>query len=110
MTAFQRTLKQQATYFAPSTNDGFGRTTVDAGTLVTVRWQDASVLFRSVENQEETSSAIVYMSDATVPRGWLVLGDETGNDPKTTDGAFEIRQVMKSPNLKNTEDVYKVFL
>lgn len=107
---FKRTLKQQATYFAPGSNDGFGGVSVDTGTLVDVRWQDRNVLFRSNENREETSTAIVYMSVATEPKGWLVLGDETGNDPKLIDGAFEIRQVQKSPDLSNSYIVYKVFL
>ena len=110
MVFFKKHLHQQATYFAPSTNDGFGRTTVDSGTLVNVRWQDQNVLFRSVDSLEETSSAIVYMADEIVPRGWLVLGDETGNDPKLVAGAFEIRQVQKSPTLDNRAILYKVFL
>jgi hypothetical protein len=104
-------LKQTLTYWEAPTNDGFGGLTPNAvGVLLSCRWQNDNVLFRTPQSNEETSSAVVYVENAPQIGGFFALGDFTTEDPLTLEGAFEIRQVKTSPDLKNTYNVVKVFL
>lgn len=112
MTAYKRSLRQNITYWPPVTKDGFGGVNVSSGVLIKGRWEDKSVLFRSVDNREETSSSIVYTKeeDNVSNGGKLALGDFSGELPPSNEKVYEVRQVNKSPSMKNRYKVVKVFL
>lgn len=123
-----------ATYWAPNLNDGFGQVTFAVGTTIRCRWQDENVLFRGADNKEYTSSAVVYPSEALALRGMLDFGpgillfDDDGETVLTDDDgtvleddavafdildfpdAREIRQVLTSVSLKNTNRIHKALL
>ena len=100
MAIYDRNLNQVATYWPPATDpvEGGG---VEHGAPVAIRcrWQNVSRLFRSVDGQEITSSAIVYPNRELIARGYLFLGTSTATDPRRVDGAREIGAVGKSPSL-----------
>jgi len=114
-------MPQTATYWCASgaTPDGAGGLDFSRvpPQLVRCRWQDKAVLFRSVDGQELTSSAIVYTDRRVEPRGYLALGDWTELmndegyvDPASACNAREIRQIDRSPNLRGTLVLNKVYL
>lgn len=105
-----RRMKQIATYWAPAPADLYGNTSFAAPVLVMVRWQAQAVLFVNSEGREETSSAVVYPAMPLAIQGYIFLGTSVASNPKTVAGAYEIRQLGGSPNLRQTETLAKVFL
>jgi len=105
--AYTRNLKQDATYWPPGTNDGFGGVSFGAAAPIKCRWEDKAELFRNAQGQEVTSSAVVYVDRVLAIKGKLALGTFAGTPPVT---AREIRQVGGSPNLKAARDLNKVWL
>ena len=105
-------MTQEATYWPPGVPDGFGGLDFSGcmPVLIMCRWQDDAVLFRDAQGREVTSSSIVYVDRDVAVRGFLVLGDHTTELPHRVVGAFEIRQVGKSPLLSESETLYKAFL
>lgn len=112
MEPYTRNMRQDATYWAPGTNDGFGnRTFAIAPVLIKCRWQDVAKLFRSATGEERTSVAIVYVDRVLEVGGYLVRGNMTQEaDPTTVEGAHEVRQLGSSPNLRATQELLKVWL
>jgi len=104
-------MNQQATYWAPLANDGFGGMTFDTPILIMCRWQNDAVLFRDTHGREVTSSSIVYPDQELAVRGYLALGDQTVTlDPRSLVEAGEIRQLGQSPSLDATRVLHKVFV
>lgn len=111
MTARTRNLEQTATYWPPGANDGFGNVGFGTPVTVYVRRQDKAELFRDAEANEVVSNAIVYIDQDVANKGYLALGDHTGTaSPIGLDGAYEIRAVGETPNLRNSEVLYKAWL
>ena len=105
-------MRQRATYWAPGGNDGFGSVVFEAPEYpVHCRWQGEAVLFRDAQAREQTSQAVVYPEKELELQGYLALGDyEYVVDPRTIEGAFEIRQKASSPQLTGDLILHKVFL
>lgn len=111
LSAYTRTLRQTGTYWASLGKDGFGKRLLAAPVTIVCRWENKNVLFRGPDNQEHTSSAIVFCLSELDLNGFLALGDYTATlNPYTLPQAKEIRQVNKSPDLANTYNVVKVML
>jgi len=103
-------LYQTATYWAPGAPDEYGLVSFSAPVSMDCRWQDVAELYRDANGNELTSSSIVYFASDVLRQGWLFEGSSVAADPKTVDGASEIRRVDSSPNLTNTQSLYKVYL
>lgn len=111
MIPWTRNMHQEATYWSPLANDGFGGMTFNTPIEILCRWQNDAVLFRDTEGREVTSSSIVYPNQELAVRGYLALGDQTATpDPRDLADAFEIRQVGQSPSLDATRVLFKAFL
>lgn len=110
MTPYTRNMTQVATYWPPGANDGFGGVSYGAPVAIKCRWQDKAELFRDAEGQELTSSAVVYVDRPLEAKGYLFEGDSTDADPLSVDGAREVRQIGKSPSLKGSRVLHKVWL
>lgn len=110
MTPYTRNLNQVVTYWPPDGNDAFGGRTFGAPVEIAGRWQDKADLFRDVDGREVVSTAVVYTDRNVALRGFLYLGSSVASDPLTVDGAREIRNVGKSPNLAATVTLHKVWL
>ena len=103
--------KQTATYWAPiMPNTGFGNVSFAAPVQIACRWQDRRELFRDSQGQEVISSAVVYPATPLENKGFLVLGLSGDADPRTVEGAYEIRAIGFSPSLKGTVQLDKVWL
>ena len=107
---FTDNMNQLATYWAPSTNDEFGTPVLSAGELIMCRWQDVADVYRDDRGREFTSQAIVYVGSEVARRGFLALGDHASEDPRSTDGAFEVRQLTQSPSLDADVTLWKAVL
>ena len=113
-TAFTLGLDQSATYWPPATPDGFGGVSYGAPVAINCRWQNRSVLFRSVDGEELTSEAIVYVDRVLASKGLLMLGTHTTASPigyrSGEDRPREIRGRQDSPGIDPSLILYKVFL
>lgn len=105
---YTRNLRQIATYWPPAVNDGFGGLTFSTPVRIKCRWEDTAVMFRDVNGEQATSSAVVYVDRSLEIGGHLYQGIGETNTP--TDGSREIRQVGKTPNLSNNLVINKVWL
>lgn len=101
-------MRQIATYWARSGNDGFGGVGYASPVTVNCRWQDSQVLARDADGNEFTSSAIVYTVSALGVEGRLALGTFADSEPVAS--SREIRQTGQSPNLRQTTELHKAWL
>lgn len=116
MTPFTQMMEQDATYWPPGQNDGYGTLSFANITPVAIkcRWQAGNELFRNAQGVEVVSNAIVYTNVEVLEQGWLVLGTAavgaTGTDPREIMGSQEVRRAFGSPSLQADEQLYKVML
>lgn len=111
MSYITRNLKQDATYWAPGGNDGFGGTIYGAPTPLKVRWEDKTTLFVDVDGKEARARARIYVKNTdVVTAGYIFLGTSTSTAPESVAGAFEIRDYRKTPNLNATEFERRVLI
>lgn len=107
-------LNQTATYWAPGTPDGYGRTNFEAVPVeISVRWQDTTELYRDTKGNEQVSSSVIYMLVEIAIGGYIKLGNEeagTVSDPRQVSGAQEVRQIGTSPSLRATQTLYRVIV
>lgn len=111
--AFPFLLNQTATYWAPGGPDGFGGVLFTAApVLISCRWQDVKVLFRTATNEEHTSNALIRPDREVLEKGYLALGDFTGTaNPKTLNGvAREVRGVNEVPSVDGSTKMIRVFV
>lgn len=105
------------TYWPPAKGDGFGGRVFSAPTVFKGRWEDRQESFITPEREMSQSLAIVYLpsyvSDSVQIGGYLCNGISTATDPtdktKVT-GAYEIRQMMKIPDLRNVKTQVQAIL
>lgn len=113
MTHFiRRNLNQDITYWPPEngsqTND-FGHATFDGGILIKGRWEDRVQNIRKPNGDEVVSMAEVMVDTDVEVDGYLALGDYTSQDTPT-EGAREIQDVRKTPDLRNLATEIRAFL
>lgn len=110
-----RMLRQDAVYWSAPTPDGYGGYTFADAIAIKCRWEDRQELFSREPGKEELSRAIVYTNRDLQMNGMLLLGaladlDSDGVNPYEIDGAMEIRQVQKSPDIKARQFLRKNIL
>lgn len=104
-------MNQVATYWAPLSGDGLGGIGFAAPILVSCRWENRAVLYKSRDGKDVVSRAVVYPDQPLLDRGWLALDDRTATaDPKSVTGAQEIQQVGASPSLDDDVVLNKAWL
>lgn len=111
MTMVSRMLKEDITRWPVSGSNGYGGFTFDTPIKVKARWEDRAVLFRTLDNEEEVSNAVVYMAEDIVVGDYFAKGDQTATaDPTTLDIAFRSRNYHRTTDLRNLHALRKVFL
>ncbi len=111
MSYITRNLKQDATYWAPGGNDGFGGTIFGAPTPLKVRWEDRTTLFIDVDGKEVRSRARIYIKDIDLELGgYIFLGTSSSTAPESVDTAYEIRDWRRTPNMRATEFERRVLI
>lgn len=103
---------QTASYFSKgtSTRNQFSQIFYSPPVLIDVRWQDKMELFTDSHGDQSVSNAIVYTLHPLEVESYLFLGRAGFFDPKGEDGAFKIRSVSVTPNLRNTKSLVKAWL
>ena len=105
--------KQKATYWEFLTNDGMGGRTFSTAVEIDCRWEDRAEQLIDADGEEFISQSLVYVDRQTVVGSYLKLGDIAGSPPADPTGAadsYPIRKLKNTPNFKNTETLYEVFL
>ena len=118
-----RMLKQTAVYWPPGSEasggsdfDDYGKPLYGAAVEISCRWEDVSVEYIDAQGTNRTSNAIVYTSIDVKPRGVLLLAALASlagsqlTDPKSNDGAWEIRRFDKLPTLRATKNLRTAYL
>jgi hypothetical protein len=110
MSFLTRNHNQTITYWGSPTKDQFGTKTFADPVQITGRWEDRTETFIDSSGRENVSKAFVFVSQDLDSEGWLFLGTDITSDPKTVTDAFEIRQFIKTPNMKATDFERKAIL
>ena len=105
--SYSALLTQTATYWAPSSNDGFGGISYSAPTTLLVRWQDETDNFQDTEGEEFISDAVIYTSTELQENGWLYLGTSAQANPQNQAGAHRIRRREKTQTPNGSIVVHK---
>ena len=108
MREIKRNLLQDAVYWPPAGNDGFGTKLLGTAVPIKVRWEWKSVLFRDAQSREVMSEAVVYPAQPVEVEGYLALGAELTDNPKEV--GKEIRQVGQTTNLRARKRLNKAWL
>lgn len=103
-----RLLKQDATYWGPPADNGFGGGTYPAPVALKVRWEDKTALFIDANGKEAQSTSQVLVGQDLQLGGYLFLGTSTATSPAP--GAREIRGLEKIPNIKANKFLRRALL
>lgn len=93
-------LREIITYWAPLGTGVFGEDTFDAPKQVNARWEDRQEMIRDKAGQEVISTSRIWLSEDISINGYLFRGETNELDPLQVDGAKEIRQFSKVPDLR----------
>lgn len=115
MARYDRHMNQTLTYWAPSsaTGDVFGKKGFAAPVTYACRWEDEQELIVDKTGQEVQSDARIFVeSTFTNPDhdGYVYLGTSAETDPRSVDGAREVKQIAKIPDLRNMQTLRVVYL
>ena len=103
-------LNQTITYWAPSTPDQYGGRSYVAPVTFQGRWEDRNESVMSPGGEEFVSRSRVFSETEKLINGFLYLGTSVVADPRTVDGAYEIQQTGRMPNLRANQNLYTSFL
>ena len=114
MSLISRMKKQTCVHWARTGTNAYGRAVWGEPEELVCRWADKAEKFVNANNEELVSNAIVYV-DGVAVGDVLLLGtlDDSGlnlTEPFKNGGAWEVKRNDATPNLKNTETLYKAYL
>lgn len=115
MNIAKRNCKEKAVYWAPSKKDHYGQFTFPAQREIDCRIEIKAEEFLGADGREAVSRAKVLVMEPLALGGWLYLGPISAlgvglSDPRTTQGAYEIRSTNNIPNQKVTQRSYSVYI
>ena len=107
--------RQKCVWWPLDSFDDNGQPTYETPVEIDCRWEDVVQEFVDNKGNRNVSKSVVYVDRDMKVGGVLLLGElDSGSideeNPLQNEGAFEIRQVSKIPNLKNTEYLRVVYL
>lgn len=105
--------RQPLTLWPPATNDGYGGAKFTPPQNVKGRWEERQEQFLDNNQQMRLSKAIVFLPDSTegvAIGGYLYNGTTNALDPTALSDAFEILQVLRTPDLRNVRMELRVIL
>lgn len=105
-----RWLNQIATYWARSSDDGFGGYSYGARRRYAVRWEDRVEELRTKEGELIVSDAVVWVTERLEEGGYLYLGLSDETDPTSLHDAHVIRKVVETPSIRGESVEYRVYL
>lgn len=105
-----RNLVQDITYWAPSTYGGTGEASFASPAVLKGRWEDRVENILNASGDEIISRSRVFLASQVAIGGYLYLGTSATADPKTVDGALEIQQTSRIPDLRLVKTLHTAFL
>lgn len=107
--------KQCITYWAPGSFDGEGRRAFTAPEIIFGRWENRQEEFMDPMGKTLISKAIAFFPDGceqSIPEigGWLFLGNSDEDTPASQANAFEIKQMMITPDLRLVRNENRVIM
>jgi len=103
-------LNQTVTYWSQTGEDLFGKGTFASPIQLQARWEDVAEMFIDKTGQESVSKAKVFLAQDISLEGYLVQGTSAGTDPTVVAGAQEVRQIKRTPDLRNLQTLYVAML
>lgn len=110
MPNFIRNMNQDITYWKPTTADVFGKKSFEMPKLFKGRWEDRNEMVFDKTGQEVMCKTRIFVCEDVDLDGYIFLGECYEPDPLVTQGAFEIRQIAKMPDLRNMRTLTTVYL
>lgn len=99
------------TWWARTSSDGYGGTIFTAPVAVPCRWEDKRTLFVNRAGEEVMSAAIAYVARDMEIGDWLIHGNFVHvTNPTLVDGAYEIKQFAKTPDIRKLQTLRKAFM
>lgn len=95
--------KQSAIYWAKVGSDGYGGTTFAAPVSIACRWSDVAEKYMDENGVEKVGRSSIIVDRAMTVGGYLQLGtldSATPASPIGVEGAYEIKYVSDTPDLK----------
>ena len=110
MRNYARNLKQQATYWAVTGVDVYGKRTFASPTTVVCRWEEKVQMIVNKQGKEIVSRARVFLVQDIDMDGYLYLGHSGDSDPRMVDSAFEIQMKAVQPDLRGLSQLNVAYL
>ena len=114
MRLLTRMLKQKMVYWAPSaTPDAYGRPQYEDGVEMSCRWEVKAQEFINPQGDKKISSVVIYSQEDLETGGLVLLGtlDDVDYDGDArAQGAVEIQQVGRVPNLRAKQFLKQAFI
>lgn len=104
MSFLTRNLNQTVTYWAPAGRDNFGDPSFADPVEINGRFEERTEKFFDADGSELLARSVVYLDQDVEIGGFLMLGLATSStsDPRDEDGAFQIKDFRKIPDIKGT--------
>jgi hypothetical protein len=99
------------TYWDAGVSDGYGGVMFGAPKVWKGRWEDRQEQYLNPQMEEKLSAAVVFLPSNCTPKigGFLLNGASKETDPSKA-GAYEIKQVLSIPDLRNVKMELRVVL
>lgn len=111
MPNFERNLHQTCTYWAKSGSDQYNKPTFVSPVVMNCRWEDVSEKVIDKYGSEIVSKSKVFTAVELSAEGYLALGSHAlVVDPLALEGAYEIRQSKRLPDLRAVKMLYTIWL
>lgn len=110
MPNIERNLRQTATYWAPGAEDSYGSRSYSAPVQLPCRWEDKTEMFIDKKGKESKSKSKVFFASDLQLDGYLLLGTSAETNPRNVANASEIRNVFRTPDLRNNTQLYVAIL
>ncbi len=110
MNWYKQQLRDEITYWAPSSRDSYNKITYVSGEVILGRWEEVRERFMGTRGEELISAAIVHVKQDLLEGGYVFEGVSTQADPKDQDKAYSIRAFEKTKDLAGVVVVRKALL
>jgi len=111
MSIFTRTLNQDVTYWPVTGSDGYGGFAFGPPQVLRGRWEEKNELFITIDNEEITSKAIVYLNTDITNGSYLALGNHLSEaNPGNLSPAYRIQAIGKVTDLRALNALRKAWL
>lgn len=106
-----RNLHHSITHWPNAGSDGYGGFTWGTPVLLSARWEEVSVNFKTPNGEEKVSNSIAYTLVNITVGDYLAEGDLTATtDPTTISNTWEVKQFTRNTDLRNLSTQRKSFM